>query len=78
MGDRAKVNLNEFWALELLKKDELNLNHFYNSDLKVLLTVAIGYIKSLENTINEVKKRVLDENKPVPSALEIIDIIDKH
>lgn len=32
----------------------------------------------LEDTLEEVRERVLNENKPLPSAREIIEILDKE
>ena len=34
-------------------------------------------IERLNNIIKEVRERVLNENKPLPSAREIIEILDK-
>ena len=32
----------------------------------------------LEDTLEEVREKVLNENKPLPSAREIIEILDKE
>lgn len=37
MGERAKVILNEYTAKRLLMRDSLDLDKFYNSDLKLLI-----------------------------------------
>lgn len=34
--------------------------------------------KKLKSILKEVRNRMLDEGKPLPSAREIIDIIDKE
>ena len=44
----------------------------YDYDKKVEL------LQQKENIIKEVRERVLNENKPLPSAREIIDILDKE
>lgn len=35
-------------------------------------------VYKLESIIKEVRERVLNENKPLPSAREIIEILDKE
>lgn len=44
----------------------------YDYDKKVEL------LQQKENVIKEVRERVSNENKPLPSAREIIDILDKE
>lgn len=44
----------------------------YDYDKKVEL------LQQKENIIKEVRERVLNENKPLPSAREIIEILDKE
>ena len=49
MGERAKITLNEYNAKSLLKRDNLNLDSFYTSDLKTLIEVAQKEYKRLNN-----------------------------
>lgn len=53
MGERAKITLNEYNAKSLLKRDNLNLDSFYTSDLKTLIEVAQKEYKRLNNGIKE-------------------------
>ena len=39
MGERAKVIVNKYTALELLKRKDLDLDKFYSSDLKIFINV---------------------------------------
>ena len=52
-----------------------------NNDIKVLLKENENkekVIKAQDNIIKEVRERLLNENKPLPSAREIIEILDKE
>ena len=40
MGERAKFLINEYSALHLLEKDNVDLDKFYNADLKVMVETA--------------------------------------
>ena len=42
------------------------------------ITKHLKEIERLYSIIKEVKERVLNENKPLPSAREIIEILDKE
>ena len=52
-----------------------------NNEIKTLLKENGNkekVIKAQDNIIKEVRERVLNENKPLPSAREIIEILDKE
>lgn len=59
-----KINADESLEEQLKEYEEIS-----KSDLKI--------INKLRNIIYKIKQRVLDETKPLPSAKEIIDIIEK-
>jgi hypothetical protein len=52
MGERAKIIVNEYSALELLKRKDLDLDKFYSSDLKIFINAAKQEIERLNNIIN--------------------------
>ena len=83
MGERAKIMLNEYTAKALLKRDDLDLDKFYSTDIKMMVKVAQQELKKKDNIINELEKWVKDyiEKYDVPDTDFICaylrDILDK-
>lgn len=59
MGERARIVINEYSALELLKNDNLDLDKFYNSDLKIFIKVLKKEINRLNQEISIICKNDL-------------------
>lgn len=59
--------------------DEEPLNEFEKASQRCLVEVQSlnREIERLNSIIKEVRERFLNENKPLPSAREIIEILDK-
>lgn len=53
----------------------MNMEKEYLVEIEKALEEKDKEIERLNNIINKIKQRVLDETKPLPSAKEIIDII---
>lgn len=60
MGERAKIMLNEYTAKTLLKRDDLDLDKFYSTDIKMMVKVAQQELKKKDNIINELEKWLED------------------
>ena len=58
MGERAKIMLNEYTAKALLKRDDLDLDKFYSTDIKMMVKVAQQELKKKDNIINELEKEL--------------------
>ena len=71
MGERAKVILNEYTAKSLLMRDSLDLDKFYNSDLKLLIKAAKEEIKRYEELIIKYNKELKKMNYPTIEIKEI-------
>lgn len=71
MGERAKVILNEYTAKSLLMRDSLDLDKFYNSDLKLLIKAAKEKIKRYEELITKYDKELQKMNYPTIKIKEI-------
>lgn len=56
MGERAKIMLNEYTAKALLKRDDLDLDKFYSTDIKMMVKVAQQELKKKDNIITELEK----------------------
>lgn len=56
MGERAKIMLNEYTAKALLKRDDLDLDKFYSTDIKMMVKVAQQELKKKDNIIDELEK----------------------
>ena len=67
MGERAKIMLNEYTAKALLKRDDLDLDKFYSTDIKMMVKVAQQELKKKDNLINELEKW-LEENIKISKA----------
>lgn len=61
MGERAKIMLNEYTAKALLKRDDLDLDKFYSTDIKMMVKVAQQELKKKDNIINELEKYIHNE-----------------
>ena len=75
--------LDEISLLEEMKSNCLKKGQYIDDKAKDkfkmlchLEDFSIAYYELLD-VIKEVRKRVLNENKPLPSAKEIIEILDK-
>ena len=62
MGERAKIMLNEYTAKALLKRDDLDLDKFYSTDIKMMVKVAQQELKKKDNIIDELEKWI-EEHK---------------
>ena len=69
MGERAKVIINEYSALEILKRTDFDLSKFYSSDYKIFINALLKENKQLqsqlqqkENIIKEVREYIEHEN----------------
>ena len=40
MGERAKIIVDEYVALELLKRNDFDIDKFYSGDLKIFVKTA--------------------------------------
>ena len=76
--------LDEISLLEEMKSNCLKKGQYIDDKAKDkfkmlchLEDFSIAYYELLD-VIKEVRKRVLNENKPLPSAKEIIEILDKE
>ena len=58
MGERAKIMLNEYTAKALLKRDDLDLDKFYSTDIKMMVKVAQQELKKKDNIINELEEYI--------------------
>ena len=58
MGERAKIMLNEYTAKALLKRDDLDLDKFYSTDIKTMVKVAQQELKKKDNIINELEEYI--------------------
>ena len=56
MSERAKIMLNEYTAKALLKRDDLDLDKFYSTDIKMMVKVAQQELKKKDNIIDELEK----------------------
>ena len=56
MGERAKIMLNEYTAKALLKRDDLDLDKFDSTDIKMMVKVAQQELKKKDNIITELEK----------------------
>ena len=56
MGERAKVIVNDYSALQLLKNKKLDIDKFYSADLKIFVKVAQQEIDRLNNIINGIEE----------------------
>lgn len=80
MGERAKVILNEYTAKRLLMRDSLDLDKFYNSDLKLLIKAAKEEIKRYEELIIKYDKELKKMNyttieiKEAPKKIEKLNV----
>lgn len=80
MGERAKIMLNEYTAKALLKRDDLDLDNFYSTDIKTMVKVAQQELKKKDNIINELEKWLKKEHEngyEVYYLMAIQDILDK-
>ena len=48
--------LNEYTAKALLKRDDLDLDKFYSTDIKMMVKVAQQELKKKDNIIDELEK----------------------
>lgn len=69
MGERAKVILNEYTAKSLLMRDSLDLDKFYNPDLKLLIKAAKEEIKRYEELIIIYEKEITILNNKINKML---------
>ena len=77
MGERAKVTINEYTALSLLKRKDLDLDKFYSSDLKILGKVDKKEIKKLSNIINEIERDLNQHIYYGVSSISLIETVHK-
>ena len=77
MGERAKFFINEYSALHLLEKDNIDLDKFYNADLKVMVETAKKEIKRLNNIIKEVRKYIEEYRGDCPYSEYKVDVLDE-
>lgn len=78
-----ELSLDEIALLEEMKSNCLKKGQYIDEKAKDkfkmlchLEDFSIAYYELLDS-IKEVRERVLNENKPLPSVREIIDILDK-
>lgn len=64
MGDRAKIIINEYSAIDLLKRDTLDLDKFYTADLKIFIKAAKKEIEKIEQE-KELLKEELERYKRI-------------
>ena len=50
--------LNEYTAKALLKRDDLDLDKFYSTDIKTMVKVAQQELKKKDNIINELEEYI--------------------
>ena len=79
-----ELTLDEISLLEEMKSNCLKKGQYIDDKAKDkfkmlchLEDFSIAYYELLD-VIKEVRERVLNENKPLPSAREIIEILDKE
>ena len=77
MGERAKVTINEYMALSLLKRKDLDLDKFYSSDLKIFVKVAQKEIKKLSNIISEIERDLNQHIYYGTSSISLIETVHK-
>ncbi len=53
MGERAKIIVDEYVALELLKRNDFDIDKFYSGDLKIFVKTAKKEIDKLNDIINK-------------------------
>ena len=53
MGERAKIIVDEYVALELLKRNDFDIDKFYSGDLKIFVKTAKKEIDKLSDIINK-------------------------
>lgn len=66
MGERAKFFINEYSALHLLEKDNVDLDKFYNADLKVMVETAKKEMKRLNKQIKDARELLIKYMKMFP------------
>lgn len=75
IGGRTKRK----WEIELEKKDkEIERLKNKNEELLTLYTTEREVKEDYKSIIKEVRERMLNENKPLPSAREVLEILDKE
>ncbi len=53
MGERAKIIVDEYVALELLKRNDFDIDKFYSGDLKIFVKTAKKERDKLSDIINK-------------------------
>ena len=46
MGERAKIIVNEYSALEIMKRPDFDINKFYSNDYKIFVKAAVKEFKN--------------------------------
>ena len=59
MGERAKIIINEYTALEILQRPDFDINKFYSSDLKTFINVSKKEIERLNKRVKECEEAYL-------------------
>ena len=77
MGERAKIIVNEYSALELLKRKDLDLDKFYSSDLKIFINAAKQEIEKLNNIIDKQDRDITTLTKDKIKLKNIINELKK-
>ena len=78
MGERAKIIVNEYSALELLKRKDLDLDKFYSSDLKIFINAAKQEIEKLNNIIDKQDRDITTLTKDKIKLKNIINELEKY
>ena len=60
MGERAKVIINEYSALEILKRTDFDLSKFYSSDYKIFINALLKENKQLQSQLQQ-KENIIKE-----------------